>query len=85
MVDKEVSYRHQLRNQKKQVASQIKELCLKVYSSDHIPMNDEWFENYRKLNELRLKYKTIKSRLENFGKRKDGIEPFILNEIKINK
>ena len=32
------------------------------------PINDEYFEKYRKLNSLRVDLKTIKSRINNYGK-----------------
>ncbi len=44
-------------------------------------MDKQWFEDYRKLNHLRVDLMTVKSRLEHLGKRKkcSGINTVIIN------
>lgn len=44
-------------------------------------INDEFMQKYRELNELRIELKTVKSRIENYGKPHPGIEEY---QIKID-
>ncbi len=72
------SYRQELNERKKQLQDAIAEGVKKL---EDYRMDEQWLEDYRKLNHLRLDLMTVKSRLEHLGKRKkyNGIEIVSIN------
>ncbi len=78
------SYKQELNERKKQLQDAIAEAEKKL---DDYRMDKQWFEDYRKLNHLRVDLMTVKSRLEHLGNRKkyNGIEIVSININHLNK
>ena len=60
------SYRQEL-NERKQMLQDAIAKAEKELSDNR--MDKQWFEDYRKVNHLRVDLMTVKSRIEHFGKR----------------
>jgi hypothetical protein len=55
-----------LRKEQKRIEKRIR--VMEASTKMPQPINDEFLEKYRKLNQLRIDLKTVKSRINNYGK-----------------
>ncbi len=70
------SYRQEL-NERKQ-SSQVAIAKVEKELSDN-QMDDKWFEDYRKINHLRVNLMTVKSRIKNLGKKHKWVNTININ------
>lgn len=67
-------YMKELREKRKQLKEDIKEL--EKATAMPQPITPEFMNKYRQLNEKRIDLITVKSRIENYGKPRPGIEEY---------
>ncbi|WP_107039931.1 hypothetical protein [Brumimicrobium mesophilum] len=70
-----------INDERKRLNLVCKQIILLEKSLANYRKVDDWYmKKYRDLNELRISKKTIESRIENFGKEKGLLVPYVIPE-----